>query len=104
MEEIKKTLSTLKQWYGIFWIIPIIIVLMRELSEDGTGYLASNASVVYAMETATILLTCLNVPLALKPFSLVLKKKVYNLELKDALKLSRSGALSVCCYCLSPFI
>lgn len=93
MEEIKKTLSTLKQWYGIFWIIPIIIVLMRELSEDGNGYLANNASVVYAMETATILLTCLNVPLALKLFSLVLKKKVCNLELKGALKLYKKWSL-----------
>ena len=93
MEEIKKTLRTLKQWFGIFWIIPIIIVLMREFSEDGNGHMADNASVVYAMETATILLTCINVPLALKLFTLFLKKNIKNVELRDALKLYKKWSL-----------
>ena len=93
MEEIKKTLSTLKQWFGIFWIIPIVIVLMREFSEDGNGHMAGNASVVYAMETATILLTCINVPLALKLFTLFLKKRIKNVELRDALKLYKKWSL-----------
>lgn len=93
MEEIKKTLSTLNQWFGFFWIIPIIIVLMRELSEDGNGRLADNVSVVYAMETSTILLTCINVPLALKLFSLFLKKRIKQVELKDALKLYKKWSL-----------
>ncbi len=93
MEDIKKTLSTVKQWYGIFWAIPIIIVLVRELSEDGNGRLADNDSVVYAMETATILLTCINVPLALKLFALFLKKKINHVELGDALKLYKKWSL-----------
>lgn len=93
MEEIKKTLSTVKQWFGIFWAIPIIIVLVRELLEDGNGSLADNASVVYSMETATILLTCLNVPLALKLFSWVLTKKIDQIELIPALKLYKKWSL-----------
>ena len=93
MEEIKKTLSTVKQWFGIFWGIPIIIVLVRELIEDGNGTLADNASVVYSMETATILLTCLNVPFALKLFSWVLTKKIDQVDLIPALKLYRKWSL-----------
>ena len=50
------------------------------------GALVDNPQATYYMETAGILLTALCVPLALKLFSLVLKKKIDFLTIPLALK------------------
>ena len=93
MEEIKKTLHTLKFWFGAFWIVPLIMVVIGELSDGSTGPWAHNVSMVYGMETITILLTCASVPVALKLFAWVLQKKIDKVDLLEALRLYERWSL-----------
>ena len=85
MEEIKKTLKSLQQAYIFFWLVPIVIVLLRELSEDGNGHQAGNVPLTYTLETITILLTVACVPLALKMFAGKIRQKTDHLPLVAAL-------------------
>lgn len=85
MEDIKKTLKTLKFWFWAFWIVSLLMAIIGELSDGTTGPWADNVSAVYGMETVTILLTCIAVPVALKLFAWVLQKKIDKLDFLEAL-------------------
>jgi len=93
MEEIKNILSTLKKFFYFFWAFPIAVIIICEFNDGFTGSMSTNASVIYWMETVTILLTIINVPLALKLFSLVLKNKIDKVNLREALQLYKKWSL-----------
>ena len=93
MDEIKKTLDVLKKAFAAFWGLAIVIVVVHEINDGETGLVADNVKIVYWMETVCILLTVINVPLALKLFALVLKKKIDQVPLVDALRLYKRWSL-----------
>ena len=80
-------------YYGFFWAAAIVIVLIREFSEDGNGHLADNVRVTFYMETITILLTVISVPLALKLFAWILQKRINQVELQEAMQEYRKWSL-----------
>ena len=94
MDDIKKTLNKLKLWFGAFWTLPLLTVVIGELSEESAGPWASDASAVYGMETLTILLTCAAVPTALKLFAWILRKKIDKADLLEALHLYEKWSLA----------
>lgn len=93
MDEIKKTLDVLKKAFAAFWGLAIVIVVVHEINDGETGLVADNVKIVYWMETVSILLTVINVPLALKLFALVLKKKIDQVPLVEALRLYKRWSL-----------
>lgn len=93
MDEIKKTLAVLIKAFAAFWGLAIVIVVVHEINDGETGLVADNVKIVYWMETVCILLTVINVPLALKLFALVLRKKIDQVPLVAALRLYKRWSL-----------
>lgn len=75
-EQIKRAVRNLNISYVFFWVLPAFLLGAGEFDLLPVGALVDNPQATYYMETAGILLTALCVPLALKLFSLVLKKKI----------------------------
>ena len=85
-EQIKRAVRNLNISYVFFWVLPAFLLGAGEFDLLPVGALVDNPQATYYMETAGILLTALCVPLALKLFSLVLKKKIDLLTIPLALK------------------
>lgn len=85
-EQIIKVVRNLKNGYILFWLCPIVILLAGEMEWFPVGLWADDTQVVYLLETLSILLTAICIPLALKLFSLVLTKKIDKLGIVLALK------------------
>ncbi len=69
-----------------FWVFPAFLLGAGEFDLLPVGNLVDNVQATYYFETIGILLTALCVPLSLKLFSLVLKKKIDNMTITLALK------------------
>lgn len=85
-EEIKRVVKLLKNEFLILWIVPVIIVVLGETEVLPVGTLADTPKCIYYLNTLSILISVISVPLALKLFSLVLVKKIDQLTLPIALK------------------
>ena len=85
-EQIKRAVRNLNISYIFFWVLPAFLLGAGEFELLPVGSLADNAQAVYYFETLGILLTALCIPLSLKLFSLVLKKKIDQMTITLALK------------------
>lgn len=85
-EQIKRVIRNLNIGYIVFWVIPAVLLFAGEFELFPVGVLAGNVRATYFCETIGILLTAACVPLSLKLFSLVLKKKIDQLTIPVALK------------------
>ena len=72
--------------YVYFWVLTAFLLGAGEFELYPVGGLVDNAPAIYYFETVGILLTALCVPLSLKLFSLVLKKKIDHMTITLALK------------------
>lgn len=112
-EQIKRVVRNLNISYVFFWLIPAFLLGAGEFDLLPVGLLADDVRAVYYFETLSIILTAICVPLALKLFSLVLKKKIDQLTITTALQrymqwsivrlglLEFSVILSILCYYLA---
>lgn len=78
--------KTLKLQYILFWILPILIVVGYETDLIMEGRYADDARMQYILETIGILTAIVCVPLALKLFSIVLKKKIDEVNFEQAVR------------------
>ncbi len=85
-EQIKRAVRNLNISYVFFWVLPAFLLGAGEFDLLPVGALVDNVQATYYFETIGILLTALCVPLALKLFSLVLKKKIDYMTIPLALK------------------
>lgn len=85
-EQIKRAVRNLNINYVFFWVLPAFLLGAGEFELLPVGNLAGNVQATYYFETLGILLTAICVPLSLKLFSLVLKKKIDNMTIELALK------------------
>ena len=85
-EQIKRAVRNLNISYVFFWVLPAFLLGAGEFDLLPVGALVDNVQATYYFETIGILLTALCVPLALKLFSLVLKKKIDHMTIPLALK------------------
>ena len=85
-EQIKRAVRNLNIGYVFFWVLPAFLLGAGEFELIPVGILEGNVQSTYYFETIGILLTALCVPLSLKLFSLVLKKKIDNMTITLALK------------------
>lgn len=85
-EQIKRAVSSLNISYVFFWVLPAFLLGAGEFDLIPVGALADNVQATYYFETIGILLTAACVPLSLKLFSLVLKKKIDHMTITLALK------------------
>lgn len=85
-EQIKRAVRDLNIGYVFFWVLPAFLLGAGEFELIPVGILEGNVQSTYYFETIGILLTALCVPLSLKLFSLVLKKKIDNMTITLALK------------------
>ncbi len=83
--KINKTLKTLKVQFFLFWLIPILLFVAYETNLLGVGTYADDPQMQYVWETIGILVAIACVPLALKLFSIVLKKKIDEVSFPAAL-------------------
>lgn len=85
-KQIKRVTAILKIQFFLFWLFPILLFAAFEADLLPVGVYAADAGKQYLWETAGILLTIVCVPLALKLFSIVLKKKIDTLAFPAALE------------------
>lgn len=78
--------KTLKLQYILFWILPILIVIGYETDLIMEGRYADDVRMQYILETIGILTAIVCVPLALKLFSIVLKKKIDEAHFEQAVR------------------
>lgn len=84
-EKIKQSVKKLRFEYILFWIVPVLLIAAFEIDLFPVGVYADNQGIRYGWETASILLTVLVVPVSLKYFNVILKKKIDHLSIPDAL-------------------
>lgn len=82
---IETIVRKLKLQYGLFWAIPILLIIAYETDLLPVGRYADNPQMMYVLETVGILITVVCVPAALKLFSVVLKKRINEVHLNEAL-------------------
>lgn len=86
-EKIKKVVRFLRTSYVIFWIIPVVFVLVGEVSDRWVGMYADDVRTVYYAEALSILLAAACVPLSLKLFAWVLYRRIDRASIARALQL-----------------
>ncbi|MBP1613456.1 MAG: hypothetical protein H6Q13_904 [Bacteroidetes bacterium] len=85
-QQIKHITKTLQLQYLFFWLLPFFLVVAYECDWLEVGLYAIDLRMQYYLESAGILLAIASVPLALKLFRFVLKKKIHELSSPVALK------------------
>lgn len=85
-EQIKRVVRNLNISYVLFWVLPAFLLGAGEFELLPVGIFADDMKAVYYFETVGILLTAACVPLALKLFGMVLRKKIDNQPLLVALQ------------------
>lgn len=86
-EKIERTIAFAKRSYLIFWLFPVLVILLGELDVISPDMDMSNATVIYWTETAVLLLTLGCVPVAWKLLSWALSKKIDYATLPVAMQL-----------------
>lgn len=81
----KKIAQKLKTQYYLFWVLPVLLVLAYEMNLLPVGLYADDPRMMYVWETVGILTAIVCVPLSLKLFSIVLKRKIDEVHLTEAL-------------------
>lgn len=89
-KQIKRTILLAKRSFIGFWLLPLLLILLFELTGETVGALASDVRATYLMETVSILLVAVCVPVSLKIFSWVMLKRIDNASIDRALVLYRS--------------
>lgn len=84
--EIKQTSQRIIWSYRLFWLLPIMIIIAGESEWIPVGQYADDVTVSYVLETLGILFTAICVPLALKLFSRIFRKKIDEVAIDVALK------------------
>lgn len=103
-EEFKQTNKFIQTVYGIFWLVPVCLIVAGEVMENWTGVYAGNIRLTYLAETLVILLTAIMVPVSLKLFSWALKKRVNAAQLPRALHLYALWSCIRLCMLILPVI
>ena len=78
-EQIKRAVRNMNISYVLFWVLPAFLIGAGEFELLPVGLLADDVRATYYFETICV-------PLSLKLFSLVLKKKIDNLTIPVALQ------------------
>lgn len=86
-KQIKLITTRLKTIFIIFWVLPVIGVIIGETGEEWVGLYAGDVSMAYYAETLIILLTAVCVPVSLKLFAVVMNKKIDKVTISHALRL-----------------
>jgi len=81
----KTRLRYLSAQYYLFWLLPVLLVVAYEFDFLPVGLYADDPRMMYILETTGILTAIVCVPLSLKLFSIVLKKKIDEVHLEEAL-------------------
>lgn len=85
-KEIKLAARILKGQYLLFWLIPVLIFIAGETELADVGCIADNPRQRFIWETVGVILTLIFVPLPLRLFNWVLKKKIDTMTFPEALK------------------
>lgn len=86
-ELIKKAVRFLRAFYIGFWLLPVLIVVAGETFDSWVGEYAGDVRATYFAETLCILLAAVCVPMSLKLFAWVLRRKIDTAGMGRALQL-----------------
>ena len=75
-ELIRKAARLLRTLYISFWLVPVVVVILGETTEGWVGYYAGDVRTTYFAEALCILLAAICVPVSLKLFAWVLKRRI----------------------------
>jgi hypothetical protein len=89
MDELIKQISKrLKVYFITFWLLPVLIAIVGESGIfDCVGIYAGNVRLTYIVESLTIIVTAISVPVVLKYFARILSKKIDHVSSAEALHL-----------------
>lgn len=93
MEVTKKLTKRLEVEFALLWIVSIVMVVIFEVGLLPCGQLADDYRASYVLETIAVLMAILDIPLALKLFSIALVKRINQYPLEQALKAYRLWSL-----------
>ena len=86
-EQIKKAVRFVRMSYLLFWMVPVVFVLVGETTDSWVGAYADDVRTTYYAETLSILLAAACVPLSLKLFAWVLYRRIDRAGIARALQL-----------------
>ncbi|MDR1004934.1 MAG: hypothetical protein LBL97_08065 [Prevotellaceae bacterium] len=87
-EQIKRIVRRQKWLYALLWILSMLLILAGETGVgDWQGMYAADTRSIYYGETLVILLTAGCVPVSLKLFAWVMKKRIAQVTIAEALRL-----------------
>jgi len=81
----KQIARNLKIQYYLFWLLPVLLMVGYETDLLPVGLYADDPRMMYIWETIGILTAIVCVPLSLKLFNIVLRKKIDEVHLAEAL-------------------
>lgn len=81
----KTKLRYLTAQYYTFWLLPVLLAIAYETDVLPVGLYAGDPRMMYVWETVGILTVIVCVPISLKLFSVVLKRKIDEAHLTEAL-------------------
>jgi hypothetical protein len=84
-EKTKKAIQMLRIQFYLFWIIPILLVVLYETAILPVGIYADDPQTQFILENIGILIAIIAVPLSLKYFNKILKKSIDNVSFPIAL-------------------
>jgi len=78
--KINGVIRNLKIQFYLFWALPLLLVVLFETDLLPVGIYADSPEIQFVLENIGILVAIISVPLALKLFSIILKKKIDKQE------------------------
>lgn len=85
-EQIKHTVARQRMVFIVFWLLPILLIVIGETGINWVGMYATDVRAIYVAEASTILLTAICVPVSLKLFAWVLVRKIDYVTIPQALR------------------
>ncbi len=83
-KQIKAAVRNLKTAFFVFWTLTLLLFVLGETDVLPVGLMAHDFSQVYYFEVITILVTAIFIPCSLKLFSFVLRRRIDELQIQQA--------------------
>ena len=84
-QKIKTSVRNLKVGFYLFWAATLVLFILGEVDVLPVGVMAHSFIQTYYFEVITILVTAIFIPCSLKLFSFVLRRRIDQMQIQQAL-------------------
>lgn len=85
-KQLKSLVTRLRTEYILFWVVSVAVMVLYETGVLEEGALAHDPTLCYASQTLGVLAALCLIPFSLKMFSMVVTKRLANMEKEEALR------------------